>query len=103
MLDQIFVLWLIVLYGRQLCRGRFCLSLLISVVTEITLLFLNKLLIVPKKPAHCVNWVAGKCMVYEGQVWVVYWMSVVIGIAILFFNRHLMFITKPAPTRPTFT
>ena len=81
-------------YRVGLRRGRFCLPLSMSVVAEIALLFLDKHLTVPEKPAHCER-VAG---VYEGQVWVVYCMSVVIGIVILLFNRYFAFATKPAPT-----
>ena len=38
-------------------------------------------------------------VVHEGGFWPVYWMSVVIWIVVLFFSSHLVFVTKPAPTR----
>jgi|GEM_PF-2312546 len=66
------------------------------VVMEITALFLNKLLNGSKKPAH-----VGKDhrTMYEGGFWSVYWISVAMWIVVLLLNSHLVFVTKPAPTR----
>jgi hypothetical protein len=67
-----------------------------SVVMEITVLFINKRLNDPKKPAHLgkFHWV-----VHKGGFWFVYWMSMVIWIVVLPFSSHLAFVTKPAPTK----
>jgi hypothetical protein len=51
-----------------------------SVVMEI-MVFLNKRPNGPKKSAHLGKY---RWMVYEGGVWSVYWMSVAIGIVMLF-------------------
>jgi hypothetical protein len=63
---------------------------------EIIAFFLSKRMNRSRKPA-----LLGKhhLMVYEGGFRSVYWMSVVIWIVVLLFSSHLVFATKPAPTK----